>query len=198
MSNSQALPQDFLNQLFNAPRTVNHFTDEEVSDELLQKVYELTKMGPTAFNAQPLRITFLRSEESRARLTPLLVETNREKTAAAPVTAILSFDTNWSEKFPEFNPRMAGMADYFRGQDEVRHEAGLLSASLSAGYFITALRALGLSAGPMTGADFKAINEEFFPAGNFKAFLLVNLGFGVNPEYDRNPRFSFDQVAEII
>lgn len=198
MSTPEAISPEAIDTLFNSHRTVNHFTDEEVSDEQLKHIVDLTKMGPTAFNSQPLRVTFLRSEEARARLLPLLVESNRDKTAKAPVTAILSFDTQWSEKFPEFNPRAAGMADIFAKNDEARHQAGLLSAAIATGYFLTAVRAVGLSAGPMTGADFDSITSEFFPAGDRKAFVVVNIGYGIHPEYDRNPRFDFDQVAEII
>lgn len=198
MSESTALSPEAINQLFNTHRTVNHFTDQEVTDEQLKEIYELTKMGPTAFNSQPLRITYLRSAESRARLIPHLVESNREKAEKAPVTAVLSFDTNWSERFPEFNPRAAGMREMFRDNEGVRHSSGLLSSSIAAGYFIIATRALGLAAGPMTGADFEGITQEFFPDGERKAFLAVNLGYGVLPEYDRNPRFSFDEAAEIL
>ena len=90
------------------------------------------------------------------------------------------------------------MREMFRDNEGVRHSSGLLSSSIAAGYFIIATRALGLAAGPMTGADFEGITQEFFPDGERKAFLAVNLGYGVLPEYDRNPRFSFDEAAEIL
>ena len=38
-------------ELFITPRTVSHFTDQEVTDEMLREIYNLTKMGPTAFNS---------------------------------------------------------------------------------------------------------------------------------------------------
>lgn len=198
MSESSALSPEAINQLFNTHRTVNHFTDQEVTDEDLKKIYDLTKMGPTAFNSQTLRITYLRSEQSRARLVPLLTEGNREKTEKAPVTAILSFDTNWSDKFEQFNPRAAALASMFKDNEQMRHGAGETSAKIAAGYFILATRAVGLAAGPMTGADFASINQEFFPNDDRRAFLVVNLGYGIEPTYDRNPRFAFDEAAEII
>lgn len=198
MSESTALSPEAINQLFNAHRTVNHFTDQEVTDDQLKEIYELTKMGPTAYNAQPLRITYLRSAESRQRLVPFMAETNQEKTSKAPVTAILSFDTNWSDKFPQFNSRLASLKEMFTGNQDARFRVGEISAAISAGYFITAVRALGLAAGPMGGADFEGINKEFFPDGNQKAILVVNLGYGVEPGYERSPRFSFDEAAEIL
>lgn len=41
-------------ELFITPRTVYHFTNQEVTDEMLREIYNLTKMGPTAFNSQPI------------------------------------------------------------------------------------------------------------------------------------------------
>lgn len=193
-----ALHQETLNALFNEPRTVNHFTDREISDETLHEIYNLTKMGPTAFNSQPLRITWLRSEEARNRLVPLMVPANQDKTAAAPVTALLSFDKNWHTLFSTFNPRAASMEDYFGSDEELSYEAGKNNAHIQAGYFITAIRALGLDAGPMTGADFKKITAEFFPESAQEAFLVVNLGYGKTPDYPRNARFEADQVTEIL
>lgn len=198
MSKSSALSPEAINQLFNTHRTVNHFTEQEVTDDQLKEIYELTKMGPTAYNAQPLRITYLRSAEARQRLIPFMAETNQEKTAQAPVTAILSFDTNWSDKFPQFNSRLAALSEMFKGNQDARFRVGEISAAISAGYFITAVRALGLAAGPMGGVDFEGINKEFFPEGNQKAILVVNLGYGIEPTYDRSPRFAFDEAAEII
>lgn len=194
-----ALESAALENLFNVPRTVNHFTDRQVSDETLKAIVDLTKMGPTAFNSQPLRITWLRSAEARERLIPAMVEANQDKTRKAPVTAVLSFDKSWSARFPEFNARAADpMQGVFDGNDNLRHSVGRDNAHLQAGYFITAIRALGLAAGPMTGADFAKITEEFYPAGDRQAFLVVNLGYGIEPDYARNPRFTFEDTTETL
>ena len=45
------LPDTALDQLFTAARTRNAWTDRPVSDDLLRKLYELTKFGPTALQA---------------------------------------------------------------------------------------------------------------------------------------------------
>ena len=42
--------------LFREARTANTFTDEPVTDEQIAAIYDLVKYGPTAMNAQPLRI----------------------------------------------------------------------------------------------------------------------------------------------
>ena len=78
-----------LEQLFTRARTRNAWTDRAVSVDLLHKLYDLTKFGPTAVNATPARFVFLTSPEARARLAPLMSEANRAKTLQAPVNVII-------------------------------------------------------------------------------------------------------------
>ncbi|RQX33896.1 nitroreductase family protein, partial [Micromonospora chalcea] len=47
--------------LFRAARTANAFTDEPVGDEQVRAIHDLVRYGPTAMNAQPLRVLLLRS-----------------------------------------------------------------------------------------------------------------------------------------
>ena len=176
------LNDEQLNALFNEPRTVNAFTEQPVTDEQLQKIYELAAMGPTAFNSQPLRITWVKTPEARERLVKHMMDGNKEKT---------------QKRFGEFAPQAAAFESYYEAE-EARIPAGALSSALQAGYFITAVRALGLDAGPMTGADFDGIAAEFFEGTDQQPFLVVNLGYGVAPEYPRGTRFAFDDVTRSL
>ena len=69
-----------LAQLFTEARTRNAWSDRPVPEELLRKLYDLTKFGPTAVNATPARFVFVTSPEAKARLAPLMSDGNREKT----------------------------------------------------------------------------------------------------------------------
>lgn len=71
-------------ELFITPRTVSHFTDQEVTDEMLREIYNLTKMGPTAFNSQPLRITWVRSAEAASAWLPTWSILTRQKPSPRP------------------------------------------------------------------------------------------------------------------
>ena len=191
------LTEDQITALFREPRTVSAFTDQPVTDEQLQKIQEIAYLGPTAFNSQPLRITWVKTPEARERLVKHMMDGNKEKTLKAPVTAVLAFDKNWQKRFGEFAPQAAAFESYYEAE-EARIPAGALSSALQAGYFLTAVRALGLDAGPMTGADFEGIAAEFFQGTDQQPFLVVNLGYGVAPEYPRGTRFEFDDVTRSI
>jgi nitroreductase len=91
------LPDTALDQLFTAARTRNAWTDRPVSDDVLRKLYELTKFGPTAANTTPARFVFITSQEAKARLAPLMSEANRAKTLQAPVNVIIGMDLAFAE-----------------------------------------------------------------------------------------------------
>lgn len=185
--------------LFLAGRTANAFTDQPVSDEQLRAIYELTKMGPTAMNIQPLRITWVGPGASRDRLVAHMAEGNRAKTAAAPMVAVLSFDTEWHEHFPTVFPPAAERKAMFDGNDELRAVMGNNNAHLQAGYFILAVRAAGLAAGPMGGFDAPGLDADLHAGMNRRSFLVVNLGVPAeNAWRDRLPRLDFDVATTTL
>ena len=97
------LSEDQITALFREPRTMRKFTDRPVTDDQLREIQELTYLGPTAFNSQPLRITWIKSPEARERLVKHLIEANQGKARQAPVNAILSYDKAWVDRADVFN-----------------------------------------------------------------------------------------------
>ncbi|WP_327680310.1 malonic semialdehyde reductase [Kitasatospora sp. NBC_00458] len=185
--------------LFREARTANTFTDEPVSDEQIQAIYELVKFGPTALNQQPLRVVLVRSAEGRERLVQHLSDGNKAKTAAAPLTAILAVDNEFHEELPTLFPHFPQAKDAFFAERPVREASAQMNGALQAGYFIVGVRAAGLAAGPMTGYDAEGINKEFFADGEHSVLAVVNIGKpGENAWYPRSPRLSFEQVVTTV
>src|SRR3954453_9882530 len=151
--------------LFREARTANTFTDEPVTDEQVQAIYDLVKYAPTAFNQQPLRIVLVRSAEGRERLLKHMAEGNRPKTAAAPLVAILAADNEFHEELPTQFPHFPQAKHVMFAERPVREKSAALNAALQVGYFIIGVRAAGLAAGPMTGFDADGMNKEFFADG---------------------------------
>ena len=184
--------------IFAQARTANAFTGE-VTDEQARAIYELTKFGPTAFNSQPLRVTYVRSDEARAKLVDTLSNGNKAKTASAPLVAILSYDTDWQGQWDKFLPAYGAPKAMYDADPAFAAATGNNNAHLQAGYFILAVRSLGFAAGPMTGADFSAIDAEFFPAGDQKSFLVVNIGQpGPDAWGEAKPKFAYDDVVRTV
>ena len=186
------LNEEQLVALFHEPRTAYSFTDEPVTDEQLRRIQELTFYGPSAFNSQPLRITWIKSPEARERLISHLMDGNKPKAESAPMIALLSADHGWVEKADTFNPNSAEFIKGYYGDENLAKPTADMNAHIQAGYFITAIRALGLDAGPMTGADFEGLKKEFLAGTNEQPFLVVNIG------YDRSARFSHEEATRSV
>ena len=185
-------------QLFSEARTHNAFLDRPVPDALLREAIELAKMGPTAANTQPMRVTFLRSKEAKERLRPALSPGNVDKTMAAPVVAIVGYDAEFYEKLPFLFPH-ADARSWFVGNAPFATHTAAQSGTLQAGYFILALRALGLDAGPMGGFDAAKVEAEFFPDGKTKANIVINIGYGDDAKlFPRSPRLSFEEMTQTL
>ncbi|MFE9477808.1 malonic semialdehyde reductase [Streptomyces spororaveus] len=185
--------------LFREARTANSFTDEPVTEEQVQAIYDLVKFGPTAFNQTPLRITLVRSPEARERLVKHLAEGNQAKTAAAPLVAILSADNEFHEELPALLPHFPQAKDMFFAERPVREQSALLNSALQAAYFIVGVRAAGLAAGPMTGADLAGIQKEFLDADH-TPLMIVNIGrpAAEGAWFDRSPRLAYDEVVTTV
>lgn len=184
--------------LFREARTANTFSDEPVTDDQIRAIYDLVKWAPTSMNQQPLRLVLVRSDEGKQRLLPHLMEGNRAKTEAAPLVAILAADTEFHENLPRVFPHLPEAKNIFADDDFREHHARL-NATLQVAYFILGVRAAGLAAGPMTGLDPEGVNKEFFPEGNTKTLVVVNIGKpGENAWFDRLPRLDFDEVVTTV
>ncbi|WP_316748001.1 malonic semialdehyde reductase [Streptomyces herbicida] len=184
--------------LFREARTANTFTDEPVTEEQVQAIYDLVKFGPTAFNQSPLRITLVRSPEARERLVQHMAEGNQAKTATAPLVAILSADNEFHEELPALFPHFPQAKDVFFGERPAREGSAAMNAALQAAYFIIGIRAAGLAAGPMTGLDFASVQKEFLDADH-TPLMVVNIGRpGEDAWFPRSPRLAYDDVITTV
>ena len=187
-----------LDTLFREARSFSYWRDEPVSDEQLKAIYELTKWGPTAANACPMRLLFIRSEEGKARLKPTLSEGNVHKCLSAPVVAVVAMDMEFYEELPKLFPHTDARSWYV-GKPEAIHNAAFRNSTLQGAYFMLAARSLGLDCGPMSGFDADALNAEFFPDGRWKANFICAIGVGDRDKlHSRGPRLAFDEACSIV
>jgi 3-hydroxypropanoate dehydrogenase len=180
--------------LFTGARTANSFNDRPVSDEELSDIWELARWAPTSANVQPLRVVFVRTPDGKDRLLPHMNDGNRPKTASAPAVAILAADLEFHEHIPQLFPSRPELKERF-ADSALRHQSARFNAVLQAGYFLLAVRAVGLAAGPMLGYDADGIDNAFFAGTSFRSILVVNIGHpGNDPWFDRLPRLDHHDV----
>lgn len=195
---SQIMNDTGLDILFRKARTHSYWQDGEVSDVLLEAIYDLAKMPPTSANCSPMRLLFLRSHDAKERLKPALMPGNRDKTMTAPVTAIIGYDTQFHDLLPRLFPHEDARA-WFAGNDALIEETAFRNGTLQGAYFIMAARALGLDCGPMSGFDRDKVDREFFPEGRVKSNFLCNLAYGdASKLHPRSPRLEFDDACKTL
>ncbi len=189
-----------LDLLFRAARTHNVWLDKPVTDDQLRQIYDIMKWGPTTQNSQPMRIVFVRSREAKEKLATALTPGNRDKTLAAPATAIIAYDTRFYENLPKTFPNNPAAAKNYEGEEKkaLVDRTALRNSSLQGAYFIIAARALGLDCGPMSGFDNAKVDAAFFPDGRYKSNFLINIAYGDAAKlFPRNPRLTFDEACTI-
>lgn len=187
--------EDAVHRIFNLSRTHNVWLDKPVDEERLREAVAMASMGPTSANCQPMRIVFVRSEDGKERLLKAVSPGNFEKVRTAPVTAILGYDLEFYEKLPRLFPHRDARSGFLGKDDHIRTTA-FRNATLQAGYFILALRAVGLDCGPLSGFSNEAVDAEFFPDGRIRSNFLCNVGHGDSSSlFGRLPRLAFEEVC---
>ena len=197
MSNTP-LSQTAFDQLFFAAHTLNAWQDKPVADELLHRLYDTLRMAPTSMNCSPARIVFVKSKAAKEQLNQALMEGNRAKTMAAPVTAIIGYDTRFFEQLPKLFPPNPNARGMFEGSATLTDITAFRNGTLQGAYLILAARALGLDCGPMSGFDNAAVDRLFFAGTSVKSNFICNLGYGdVRGIYPRSPRLEFTEACRI-
>jgi 3-hydroxypropanoate dehydrogenase len=187
-----------LDQLFRHARTYNAYLDKPVSDDQLNQIWELMKMGPTSANCLPARMLWCTSDAAKEKLAGLCMPANGEKIRSAPVTVIIGMDMEFYEQLPDLFPH-ADARSWFVGNDAMIETTAMRNSSLQGAYFIMAARALGLDAGPMSGFNNAAVDAEFFAGTKVKSNFISTLGYGDPTSiFERSPRPAFERFNTTI
>jgi len=191
------LDDSSLDLLFRQARSFNRWQATPVSDEQLQQLYALLKMGPTSMNCSPARFTFVRSEAGKAQLASAVFPNNADKVRAAPVVAIIAQDQAFHTHMGELFPHM-DVAPLFAGNQDLAHSTASRNAVLQGAYLMLAARGMGLDCGPMSGFDNNAVDQHFFADTELRSNFLCCLGYGErNALQPRLPRLSFEQACSL-
>ncbi|MDG2167044.1 MAG: malonic semialdehyde reductase [Opitutales bacterium] len=194
----QSLDEDGLDLLFRDARSFKKWQDREVEDSVIEKLYEVTKWGPTSQNSNPARYLFLKSEEAISRTLPAMHEGNVPKVKVSPLVAIIAYDTQFFEYLPKLFP-VKDVSGLYRDNPAKAESTAFRNSSLQGAYFMLAARALGLDVNGISGFHNDIIDKEFFADGRYKSNFLCCLGYGeLEGLHPRGPRLDFDEVVQIL
>lgn len=188
-----------LDQLFNEARSYNGWLDKDVSEEQIEAIYDLLKMGPTSANMQPARLVWCKSQEAKDKLAEFASENNKKKIKTAPVCVIIGYDIDFHEELPWLFPHTDAKS-WFEGDEKGRKEGGARNSALQGAYLMLAARALGLDCGPMSGVDLDKVTEHFFAnEPRHRADWICSIGYGDKSTiFDRSPRPDFGKFNTVV
>lgn len=189
------LDDDSIDLILGNARSHYAWTDRPVSQDLLERLYQITIAGPTSMNTCPARFVFVTSKEGKARLAKSLKPANVKKMEDAPVTAILAHDLDFWTHLPFLFPHEDRRA-MFDGKASHIEATAFRNGTLQGAYFMIAARALGLDVGAMSGFSNDVVDEEFFAGTPLRSNFLINLGYADESAlFQKLPRFAFDDVC---
>ncbi|MBF0875609.1 malonic semialdehyde reductase [Gluconobacter cerevisiae] len=186
--------------LFTQARTPRSLSPRPVGEDVLRRLYDLVKLGPTSGNCSPGRFVFLTTQDARERIRPALSPGNVARAMAAPVLAVVCHDPLFFEALPRLNPQ-EGLRDWFAADVGLSDETAFRNGTLEGGYLIIAARMLGLSAMPMSGFDCFMVEDTLLNATGWRVNFLVGLGYPAEnePTLDhaepRAPRLDFGEAC---
>ena len=197
-SKVQQLSDDQIGLILSEARSHYAWQDKAVPDSMLQRIFDIAKMGPTSMNCCPVRFVFIKSLKAKQKLAQSLKPTNVPKVMQAPITAIIGYDVDfWKELlglFPHEDRR-----HHFSDKPEHSEVTAFRNSTLQGAYFMIAARALGLDVGAISGFDNKIVDELFFKNTTVKSNFLCNIGYADEEAiFQRLPRFNFEDVCQII
>jgi 3-hydroxypropanoate dehydrogenase len=198
MAMSEKLTDSALDTIFRTARSYNGYTDAPVTQQDIEAIYDLVKMGPTSANQQPARFVWLLSQDAKDKLAAAASATNADKIRKAPASVIIAYDTEFHEHLPEFFPHVDARPWFAEPVSRERH--AFLNSTLQAAYFIIAARALGFDTGPMTGFNNAAVDAAFFAdQPNYRSTILSTLGHGDPASiFGRLPRPAFEKFNTVL
>ena len=193
------LADEALVQIFRDARSYTGWLDKPVSDEQIETIYTLTKMGPTSANCQPARLIWCKSPESKERLAQFASDANKKKITTAPVCVIIGYDIDFHEELPWLFPHTDAKA-WFDGDEANRKTTAARNSALQGAYLMLAARSLGLDCGPMSGFDANAVNAAFFAdEPRHRVNFICSIGYGDPASiFDRSPRPDFETFNRIV
>ena len=188
-----------LDTIFRTARSYNGYDDTPVTQDDIERIYDLVKMGPTSANQQAARFVWVTSQEGKDKLADLATGSNPDKIRKAPATVIVAMDQAFNEQLPWLFPHAPDAKNWF-ADDTKRYEHAFRNSSLQGAYLLIAARALGFDTGPMSGFDNAKVDAAFFSdQPNLKSNFISTLGHG-DPStiFGRLPRPEFEQFNRVV
>ncbi len=189
--------------------SVKSFTDEEVEEEKLEKIFDLTTKAPTAFNLQPYRFIVLNSEEAMEKATSSVIPVNGWVRYADKIVVLVGdeeIDVNTEQVLEhkleedrideEKAENLRKMYSDYKNRDS-EFMTGWLTRNtvIPATFFMLACKTQRIGSCPVRGFDQEELSEKLDLKETERPILIFPIGYP--KEEDRNWRRNGKEIFEM-
>jgi len=180
-----------LNQAMENWSSVKKYTDKEISQETLEKIFDLTTNAPTAFNLQPYRFVVLDSEEAKQKAVDAAIPANGWIQYADKIVVLIGFedvDRNAhrvhekkienGEMDEEKSEKLMKMYADYKSRDE-EFLTGWLTRNtmIPATFFMLACQNYGIGTCPVRGFETEKLFKNLDLQDDERPILLMPIGY---------------------
>ncbi|MCQ9343506.1 nitroreductase family protein [Corynebacterium sp. 153RC1] len=168
-------------------RATRQYSDQEVTNEVLDRVVAQALEAPTAFNAQRADLVVVRDQEVK---DALFEASGQAQLRDAPVVFVAVARTDVPTDLKDIlgDERGEWVENFFAGLDAAKlRESAIKDATLVAGFLLLAAQGEGLATSPTTGWDEELVLKAVgLPGGERHAVALV-VAAGYPGEHPSHP-----------
>jgi len=199
-----------LNEALKNWSSVKKFTDEEIEEEQLQEIFDLTTNAPTAFNLQPYRFIVLDSEEAKEKAVSSAIPVNRWIQYADKIVVLIGdeeIDVNADQVLEqkleegkideEKAENLRKMYSDYKNRDN-EFMTGWLTRNtmIPATFFMLACRTQEIGSCPVRGFSQEKLSQKLDLKETERPVLLLPIGYP--REQDRNWRRDKEDIFKIL
>lgn len=185
--------------------SIRNFNSEPVSKEDLNKIFDLVRLSPSAWNLQPWRFHVVTEESTKKKLQEAAY--GQEQVTSAPAVIIVTSDMeDVLKNLPDtIHPNLdeerkkaeeANLSSLFGGMSiEDRGQWGLTQTNIALGILLITIESMGYHSVPMLGFEHEKVKEILNLPEHVKFAAIVPMGKSNEQGYPHH-RLSLDKIVK--
>jgi nitroreductase len=185
--------------------SIRKFVQEPIPKEDINKIFELVRLTPSAWNLQPWRFHVATDMQLKEKLQEAAY--GQQQVTSAPAVVLVTSDmedvlANLAETVhPGLPPErqqeeVANLSSFFGGMSvEERGQWGLTQTNIALGFLLVAIQGLGYASVPMLGFDQEKVKEILALPEHIKFAAMVPIGRAEGEGYEHH-RFELDKIVK--
>jgi nitroreductase len=191
-------------QAIESRHSIRKYIQQPIDREDLQRIFELVRLSPSAWNLQPWRFHVVIDADIKQKLEDAAYG-QKQVTSAPAVIVVTSDMEDVLENLPETvhpglseerkKDEVATLSAFFNGMSvEERGQWGLTQTNIAFGFLMIAVQGMGYASNPMLGFDQDKVRELLQLPSHVKFAGILPIGKQDGNGYPHH-RFDLDKIV---